>query len=112
MWLLEEVATIDENVRELRRRRGRAFAQRNARSVRELQTLGIADPDFNPLLAATALPAMVGTDGLYDLPRQKWSLRELVKTLTRLWANALRIPHDPPRRPPRKGRARNASSRR
>jgi hypothetical protein len=71
MWLLEEVATIDENVGELRRRRGRAFAQRNARSVRELQTLGIADPDFNPLLAATALPAMVGTDGLYDLPRRR-----------------------------------------
>jgi hypothetical protein len=43
---------------------------------------------------------------------EKWSLGELVTTLTRLWANALRIPDDPPRRPPRKARAPTASTRR
>jgi AcrR family transcriptional regulator len=113
MRLLEEVATIDENVRELRRRRGRAFAERNARSISELQARGIADPDVNPLLAATALSAMVGRMAYTTyVVGEKWSLGELVTTLTRLWANALRIPDDPPRRPPRKARAPAASTRR
>jgi hypothetical protein len=99
MRLVEEVATIDENVRELRRRRGRAFAERNARSISELQARGIADPDVNPLLAATALSAMVGRMAYTTyVVGQKWSLGELVTTLTRLWADALRIPDDPMRR--------------
>jgi AcrR family transcriptional regulator len=96
MRLLEQVATIDDNVRELRRRRGRAFAQRNARSIRELQARGIADPDIDSLLAATALSAMVGrmAYSAYVIG-ERWNLEELVSTLTRLWANALRIPYEP-----------------
>src|SRR5919197_1680398 len=60
MRLLEQVATIDDDVRELRRRRGAAFAERNARSIRDLQARGLADPDVDPVLAASALSAMVG----------------------------------------------------
>jgi hypothetical protein len=32
-----EVALIDDDIRELRRRRGRAFAERNAEFIRDLQ---------------------------------------------------------------------------
>ena len=39
---------------------GRAFAERNARNIRDLQERGIADPDIDPLLAAAALGSMVG----------------------------------------------------
>jgi AcrR family transcriptional regulator len=60
MRLLEQVAAIDDDVRELRRQRGRTFVERNARSIRELQVRGIADPDVDPMLAASALSAMVG----------------------------------------------------
>jgi AcrR family transcriptional regulator len=93
MRLLEQVANIDDDVRELRRRRGAAFTERNARSIRDLQARGLADPDVDPLLAASALSSMVGrmAYSTYVLG-DEWGLDELVETLTRLWANALRIP--------------------
>lgn len=95
MRVLEQVATIDDNVRELRLARGRAFIDRNARSIRDLQERGIADPDIDPLLAAAALGSMVGrmAYNAYVLG-EKWKRDELVTTLTRLWAGALRIPDD------------------
>jgi AcrR family transcriptional regulator len=93
MGLLEQVANIDDDVRELRRRRGAAFAERNAKSIRDLQARGLADPDVDPLLAASALSSMVGrmAYSVYVLG-DDWSLEDLVATLTRLWANALRLP--------------------
>jgi hypothetical protein len=45
MALLEQVATVDESFRELRRQRSAAFLARNARAVRRLQRAGLADPD-------------------------------------------------------------------
>ena len=99
MRVLEQVATIDDNVRDLRRARGRAFVERNARSIRDLQERGIADPDIDPLLAASTLGSMVGrmAYGTYVMG-EKWKREELVTTLTRLWAGALRIPDDALRR--------------
>lgn len=93
MRLLEQVATIDDDVREFRRRRGAAFAERNARGIRDLQARGLADPELDPLLAANALSAMVSrmAYGTYVLG-DGWKLEELVAALTRLWVNALRIP--------------------
>jgi len=93
MRLLEEVALIDDDIRELRRRRGRAFAARNAEFIRELQARGLADPELDPPLAASALSAMVGRIAYSAyIGGETWSLDDLVATLTRLWANALRIP--------------------
>jgi AcrR family transcriptional regulator len=92
MRLLEQVSTIDPDVRELRRRRGAAFAERNAASIRDLQARGLADPGLDAAIAAQALSAMVGrtANTVYvlgdDVP-----FEELVATLTRLWANALRL---------------------
>jgi AcrR family transcriptional regulator len=93
MRLLEQVATIDDDVRDLRRRRGAAFAERNARSIRDLQARGLADPELDPLVAARALSAMVGrmANAVYVLGDHV-PFEELVATLTRLWANALRLP--------------------
>jgi AcrR family transcriptional regulator len=99
MRVLEQVATIDGNVRELRRARGRAFAERNARNIRDLQERGIADPDIDPLLAAAALGSMVGRMAYSTyVMGDEWKREELVTTLTRLWVNALRIPDDALRR--------------
>lgn len=101
MGLLEQVAHVDPEFRELRRRRAEAFIERNARGIAELQERGIADPDIDPLLASQALSGMVsriaysvfalgegeGADGA------PVDFEALVSTLTRLWANALRFPH-------------------
>jgi AcrR family transcriptional regulator len=93
MRLLEEVALIDDDIRELRRGRGRAFAERNAEFIRDLQARGLADPELDPLLAASALSAMVGRIAYSAyVGGETWDLDDLVATLTRLWANALRIP--------------------
>jgi len=107
MRLLEQVANIDDEVRELRRRRGEAFAERNARTIRDLQARGLADPDVDPLLAASALSAMVGRMAYSTyVVGDDWGLDELVATLTRLWANALRLPSNGHAAKPKKARAR------
>lgn len=92
MMLLEQVATIDPKFREIRRLRGKAFAERNARSIAELQARGIADPELDPLLAARALSGMVGRIAYSSFALGEHTPMEaLVQTTTRLWTNALGI---------------------
>jgi AcrR family transcriptional regulator len=95
MRLLEQVATIDDDVRELRRRRAERFVRRNARSIRDLQARGLADPTLDPVAASRALSSMVSRTAysVYVLG-DRVDRELLVTTLTRLWANALRLDHD------------------
>lgn len=99
MGLLEQVANIDPEVRELRSRRTSAFVRRNARSIASLQTKGQADPQLDPLLASRALSGMMsrmafghfvaGEDAdATQVPTEE----DLVQIVTRLWVNALQIP--------------------
>ncbi|NQD89338.1 TetR/AcrR family transcriptional regulator [Paenarthrobacter sp. CM16] len=92
MRLMEQVSAVDDGVRVLRRARGRAFAERNAQSIKDLQARGIADPEVDAFLAATALSAMVSrmAYGAFVVG-DPWGMEDLVACLTRLWANALRI---------------------
>lgn len=107
MVLMEQVANIDADFRELRRRRGEVFIARNARAIADLQRRGLADATLDPMLTSRALSSMVsrvaysvigfgegiepvdgaasGADGESD------ALSMLVATLTRVWANALRL---------------------
>lgn len=93
MRALEQAATSDDGLRELRRKRGEAFARRNARSIRQLQAKGLADPGLDPLLAAKAVDSMVGrmAYATYVLG-DECPFEDLVAVLTRMWVNALRIP--------------------
>jgi AcrR family transcriptional regulator len=92
MRLLEQVANIDDKFRELRKRRADAFARRNARSIRDLQARGLADPALNPVLAAGALSSMVARTAYTNwVLGEDWDLDELADTLTQLWVNALKI---------------------
>jgi AcrR family transcriptional regulator len=99
MGLLEQVANIDPEFRELRTSRSNAFVRRNARSIANLQAKGQADPDLDPLLASRALSAMISRiafghfvtrEDRDDMPMA--TEEDLVKIATRLWVNALRIP--------------------
>jgi AcrR family transcriptional regulator len=92
MGLLEQVATIDEDIQQLRRRRSAAFIRRNADAIRNLQARGLADPELDPHLAASALSWMVSrmAYSTYVLG-DRVALEALVATLTRLWANTLRL---------------------
>jgi AcrR family transcriptional regulator len=99
MGLLEQVANIDPEFRELRTSRSNAFVRRNARSIANLQAKGQADRDLDPLLASRALSAMISRiafghfvtrEDRDDMPMA--SEEDLVQIATRLWVNALRIP--------------------
>jgi AcrR family transcriptional regulator len=96
MRVFEQVAAIDDEFGELRRRRAVAFAERNARSIRRLQRAGKADPDIDPLTASLALSSMVSRTAYFafavGLDEAQVDFDELVRTVSRLWVNALRIP--------------------
>ncbi|WP_330230677.1 TetR/AcrR family transcriptional regulator [Nocardia sp. NBC_00508] len=92
MLILDQVAAIDPKFREMRRRRARAFSDRNARSIRDLQEQGLADRELDPQAASRALSGMVGRMAYYAFAlEEEASLDDLVRTATRLWTNALKI---------------------
>ncbi|HEY5332264.1 MAG TPA: TetR/AcrR family transcriptional regulator [Solirubrobacterales bacterium] len=92
MALFEQVAQIDGDFRELRRKRGDAFATRNATLIRRLQEEGKADPSIDPRITAHALSAMVGRMAyLVFVLGERIPFEDLVGTLNKLWANALQL---------------------
>ncbi|MCX5084768.1 TetR/AcrR family transcriptional regulator [Streptomyces sp. NPDC056121] len=92
MLILDQVAAGDSGFREVRRRRSRAFADRNARAIKDLQDRGLADRDLDPLMAARALSGMVSRMAYYAYGLgEDHTLDELVETSTALWANALKL---------------------
>jgi len=96
MALFEQVAQIDDEFRELRRKRGAAFVKRNAKLIQGLQASGRVDPELDPMIAAYALSAMVGrmAYSVFTL-KERIPFEQLVTTLNRLWANALRLDQKP-----------------
>jgi AcrR family transcriptional regulator len=100
MALMEQVAQIDEDFRRMRLRRVRAFTDRNAQAIQQLQRRGLADPELDAQTAAQALSAMVSRMAYFRYVQGfgSGSLDSLAKTLTRLWAGALGIPPSKPRR--------------
>lgn len=95
MGLLEQVAQIDPKFRTFRTQRADAFVQRNAAGIADLQERGIAGADVDPLLASRALSGMVSrlAYGTFVLEEAvDVDFEALVRTVTRLWANALRFP--------------------
>lgn len=92
MLMLDEVSASDPKFREVRRRRSRAFVDRNARAIRDLQERGLVNPDLDPFLAALALSGMVGRMAYYVYALgQDFPLDLLVETATRLWVSALHL---------------------
>ncbi|OJU85268.1 MAG: TetR family transcriptional regulator [Solirubrobacterales bacterium 70-9] len=92
MALFEQVAQIDDEFREVRRKRGAAFVRRNAKMIRRLQDAGRADPELDPLIAAHALSGMVGrmAYSVFVL-NERIPFERLVTTLNQIWANALEL---------------------
>lgn len=92
MLLLEQVATLKPEFRELRRERGWAFAERNAERTAQLQRRGLVDADLDPMLATRALSGMVARMAYYHFALDDDAdLDAMTTTATRLWVNALGI---------------------
>jgi AcrR family transcriptional regulator len=92
MAVLEQVSTINNDFRDLRRRRGDVFVQRNSRAIQRLQAAGRADPDLDPTIAARAMTGMVSRLAYQAfILKERMPFEQLVATSTQLWVNALRI---------------------
>lgn len=87
--LMHEVQWINPEFMELRQERARRFAERNARSITELQKRGLADPSLDPLMTAKALSSMVSRVALDSLVFDGDDVELVVATVNRLWVNAL-----------------------
>jgi AcrR family transcriptional regulator len=93
MALLDDMAAIDEDFLRLRRERTEAFVSRNARAIRRLQSQGLADPELDPEIAALAISSMVSRTAYAAFVWQEQAdFDAVLRTVTRLWLNALRIP--------------------
>lgn len=93
MALMEQLAALDDEVARARRERAEAFVGRNARAIAGLQARGLADPELDPDLAASAISAMVGRTAwqAFVAGGVTTDVPTLTRQLTRLWANALRL---------------------
>lgn len=91
MRVFEEVAAINDRFRLMRDERSQAFFRRNARAIRRLQERGVADPELDPVAAATVLSAMVSRSayGVFALGTVDLTPELLEATVTRLWINGL-----------------------
>jgi AcrR family transcriptional regulator len=96
MSLLEDMAAIDEDFLQLRRERTEAFVARNARAIRRLQKQRLADAELDPEIAALAISSMVSRTAyaafVWGRNRGATDFDAVLRTVTRLWLNALRIP--------------------
>lgn len=101
MALMDQVAHVNEDFRRMRLRRVRAFTDRNANAIAQLQQRGLADPSLDPQLTAEALSAMVGRVAYYRYVHRfnNASIESLTQTLTALWAGALGLTARRPGKP-------------
>lgn len=87
---VEQVVTFSDGIRSLRRDLRTPWLQRNIKAIRRWQEAGQADPELDPEYAAAALQAMVDRFMYvwvvlgYDFDEER-----AVRTLTRMWAQAL-----------------------
>ncbi|WP_443329918.1 TetR/AcrR family transcriptional regulator [Streptomyces sp. 8N706] len=103
MAAMEQAAAVDRRFLQLRLQRSQAFIERSAAAITRLQEAGLADPALDPAVTARALNAMVSRMAYVTFATdQPVPFEALVETLTRLWVNALRMPHEP--EPPEAGR--------
>ncbi|NMO04939.1 TetR/AcrR family transcriptional regulator [Gordonia sp. TBRC 11910] len=99
MVVLDQVAATHPDFRRLRRERTELFMRRNAKRIEDLQKRGLADPDLQPAMAASALSAMVSRMAYHYFTLEDadlWAdddvrpgMEALVFTATRLWVNAI-----------------------
>lgn len=87
--ILEQVATFDPEVQEIRLRIRRRVVARVERGLRRLQRQGLADTTIDPHCAASAVASMIGHFAYTWLALGDHSFEEdvVVETLTRIWVS-------------------------
>jgi hypothetical protein len=97
MGVIEQVSRYNDQVQAVRFARQQSYTQRTEDSMRRLQSLGLADPELDPTIAAQALSAMVTRFAEMWLVQQllDCDFDEGVEQLTLLCENALQLKDRP-----------------
>ena len=97
MGVIEQVSHYDPHVNAARMASQKHFAERSERSIRRLQSRGLADPNVDPAIATDALGAMVARFAELWLVQgyREYDFDEAVEQLTILWGNALGLKGEP-----------------
>lgn len=111
MAVMEEVSPYDPYFRNLMLEIRAMFVQRNEQAIRRLQQQGLADPQLDAAIAASALGGMVEKFAhVWLLMGEPYQESAAIATLTRLWAQGLGLAMPPaasqPAAPKRRGRLR------
>jgi len=96
MGVIEEVSRYDTFVNAARMQRQKHFAERAEASVRRLQTMGVADVDIDPEIAAVALGSMIArfAELWFVEDWADYAFEHAADQVSRLWANAIGLPTD------------------
>lgn len=96
--VLDQVATFNDEFRDLWRSIRRLFVERAERGLRQLQSEGRADPTLDAHVAASALGGMVENFARsWLLHGEAFDQEVAIATLTRLWAQAIGLTDSPGR---------------
>lgn len=94
MVIWEQAATINDMFKEMLADSRHEFAKRSEQAIIQLQKAGTADRSLDPYYTAVALGAMVSRFSyIWFAGNEKFDFDTAVDQLTRLWCNALGIPH-------------------
>ena len=90
--VIEQVATFNDTLRDIRREIRCAFVDRARASIERMQAAGIALPDVDARYAANALGSMIDRFAFVWLVLDEpFELEEASRTLALLWTRALGI---------------------
>jgi AcrR family transcriptional regulator len=97
MGVIEQVSRYDEHVRAARFVQQEMYTQQTEEAVRHLQRQGLADPNLDPVVAASALAAMVSRFAEMWFVQEQFDCRfeKGVDQLTTLCMNALHLEDGP-----------------
>lgn len=92
MAVVEQVATFNHELLEIRKEMRIAFVERSTRAISRWQAEGLADPELDPYYAASALGSMIDRFAYVWLVLEgDFELDKAVDNLTRLWVQALNL---------------------
>jgi AcrR family transcriptional regulator len=96
MAVLEQVATFNSRLAQMRRATRSFWRQRNSEAIRRWQERGIIDSSIDPDYAASALGSMVDRSAyVWIVLGEPYEFETAVVQLTRLYCNALGVPYHP-----------------
>lgn len=100
MAVMEQVATFNDELLEIRKEMRVAFVERSTRAIQRWQADGLADVALDPCYAASALGSMVDRFAyVWLVLGGDFELDKAVANLTRLWVQALALSCEPPTAP-------------